>query len=117
MALLYADENVDHQVVDRLRTAGHDVLTALDDGRANQGIPDPDVLARATQLGRAVLTGNRHHYHKLHRASPNHAGIITFTDDRDVIGLAGRIDAAISPLDSLDGRLIKIVRPNRPPTP
>jgi hypothetical protein len=116
MAALYADENVPLELVDALRGLGHDVLRAIEDGRANQRIPDPDVLARATQLSRAVLTGNRKHYHRLHRLDPNHAGIITYTDD-DVPSLAGRIDAAISPLDSLDGKLIKIVRPNRPPKP
>jgi hypothetical protein len=75
------------------------------------------VLARATYLGRAVLTGNRYHYHKLHRAVSTHSGIITFTDDRDVSALAARIDAAVAPLDSLAGQLIRIVRPNRPSSP
>ena len=117
MATLYADENVDHRVVDHLRAAGHDVLTALEDGRANQRIPDPDVLVRATALGRAVLTGNRHDYHKLHHRDPNHAGIVTFTDDRDDVALAGRIDAAIAPLPSLASQLVKVIRPTRPPTP
>ena len=116
MASLYADENVDHRLVDRLRAAGHDVLTAVEDGRANQRTPDPDVLARATALRRAVLTGNRYDYHKLHRRDPNHAGIVTYTDDKDIPALAARIDAAISPLPSLAGQLVKIIRPNSPPT-
>ena len=59
MAALYADENVPRALIDALRTLGHDVLTAYDDGRANQGILDADVLARAVQLGRAVLTNDR----------------------------------------------------------
>ena len=117
MASLYADEKVDRRLVDRLRAAGHDILTAKEDGRANQQIPDPDVLARAKQLGRTVLTGNRRHYHKLHRRDPNHAGIVTFTDDRDLAALAARIDAAISSLPTLAGQLVKVIRPNRPPTP
>ena len=116
MASLYADENVDRRVVDHLRAAGHDVLSALEDGRANQGIPDADVLARATQLGRAVLTGDRSDYHKLHRHDPNHAGIVTYTRDRDLPALAARIDAAILPLPSLAGQLVRITRPSRPPT-
>jgi hypothetical protein len=52
MASLYADENFPFPVVVRLRALGHDVLTALEDGRAGQKIPDPDVLARATELER-----------------------------------------------------------------
>jgi hypothetical protein len=117
VASLYTDENVDRAIVVLLRAAGHNVLTAHEDGRANQRIPDPDVLARATHLGRAVVTGNRHDYHKLHRRNQTHAGIITFTDDHDRPALASRIDAAISPLPSLAGRLVKVVRPNPPPTP
>lgn len=114
MAALYADENVSHDLVDALRALGHDVLTAQADGRAHQKIPDPFVLARATQLGRAVLTNNRWDYHKLHRHQPIHAGIVTYTDD-DFQPLAGRIHAAVSPLPSLVGQLVRVVRPNPPP--
>ena len=74
MASLYADENVPLPLVGALRALGHDVLTALDDGRANQGIGDQEVLDRATALGRAVLTNNRKDFHRLHRHRPNHAG-------------------------------------------
>ncbi|MBX9626903.1 MAG: DUF5615 family PIN-like protein [Gemmataceae bacterium] len=117
MAALYADENVRIELVVALRALGHDVLTALADGRANQGIPDPLVLARATALGRAVLTGNRRDYHRLHRRQPNHAGIVTFTRDDDIQPLADRIHAAVSPLPSLAGLLMRVVRPNPPPAP
>jgi hypothetical protein len=41
MAKLYSDENFDYPVVAELRRLGHDVLTA------QQGIPDPTVLAFA----------------------------------------------------------------------
>ncbi|MBO0696897.1 MAG: DUF5615 family PIN-like protein, partial [Zavarzinella sp.] len=40
MAALYADENFPGPVVVALRAAGHDVLTARADGRANLGIGD-----------------------------------------------------------------------------
>jgi len=33
MALLYADENFDRRVVERLRQLGHDVLTVQEAGR------------------------------------------------------------------------------------
>jgi len=61
MAALFADENVNRGLVDALRSLGHDVLTAHQAGRANQKIPDPDQLAHATMLGRAVVTNNRRH--------------------------------------------------------
>ena len=118
MASFYADENVPFPLVDALRALGHDILTALADGRANQGIGDPDVLDRATALGLAVLTNNRLHFHRLHRHQPTHAGIVTFTDD-DFQPLAERIDAAVTAVPTLAGRLVRVVRPNRPtpPTP
>ena len=47
---LYADENFPLRVVEELRRLGHDVLTALEDGRANQSITDNDLLARATEV-------------------------------------------------------------------
>lgn len=114
MADMYADENVSRKVVVVLRAAGHDILTALEDGRANQRIDDPDVLARATELGRAVLTSNRLDYHRLHRADSSHAGILTYTEDKDEAGLATRIHTAIAALPSLAGRLVRVVRPNPP---
>jgi hypothetical protein len=114
MAQLYADENFPGPIVRRLRTLGHDVLTAHEDGKANQKIPDPDVLARATALGRAVLTDDRDDYHRLHAADPNHGGIITCTHDPDFSAVADRIHAAIAGLPSLAGQLIRIVRPSNP---
>jgi hypothetical protein len=111
MALLFADENVPFALVTNLRNFGHDVLTALAAGRANQRIPDPDVLAYAMSLGRAVLTNNRRHYHQLHRHVPNHAGIITFTDDPDTQALAKRIQDAVTAAQTLTGVLIRIIKP------
>src|SRR5688572_13230849 len=104
MAILYADENYPYPVVVLLRGLGHDILTAHADGRAGLGIDDPDVLARATQLGRAVLTEDRKDYHRLHRRDPNHAGIITCTRDNDWLALALRIHAAIIAFSDLHGR-------------
>ena len=110
MALLYADEDFPHPVADALRALGHDVLTALAAGQANQKIPDKRVLAHATSLDRAVVTHNRRDYIRLHRASTQHAGIIVCTHDSDTDGLAQRIDAALTKLPDLHGKLIRITR-------
>ncbi|MEG5040443.1 MULTISPECIES: DUF5615 family PIN-like protein [unclassified Microcoleus] len=71
MARLYADEQYPYPVVELLRALGHDVLTVQEAGRANQKIPDPDVLA-----------------------------------------FANRINAAITAEESLQGKLIPVVRPS-----
>jgi hypothetical protein len=113
MALLYADEDFPHPAAAALRLLGHDVLTALDDGRANQKIPDHEVLAHATALNRAVLTHNRRDYIRLHRTSSQHAGIIVCTHDADGDGLAQRIDAALTKVTDLHGQLIRVTRSER----
>jgi uncharacterized protein with PIN domain len=112
MVAFYADENVQYVLADELRLLGHDVLTAGEDGRAGQGIEDEDVLARAIELDRTVITNDRDDYRRLHRMFPNHSGIVTYTKDSDIPALAARIDAAIAVLPSLHGQLVKIIRPN-----
>ena len=107
----YADEDFAFPVVERLRQLGHDVLTAQKDGRTST--PDPDILARAHLLGRAVLTFNRRHFERLHRQGTDHSGIISATHDKDFDSLADRISAALAGLSP--GRWC--IRVNRPPPP
>jgi len=113
VARFYADENFPRQVVDALRALGHDVLTVNESGRANQRIPDPEVLAFASQLERALLTINRRQFIHLHEIYPDHAGLIVCTQDMDTEGQATRIHEAVLPFASLQGQLIRV---NRPPT-
>src|SRR5262245_33076635 len=117
MTALYADENVARHLVQALASLGHDVLTAKVDGRANQNVPDADVLARATALGRTVLTNNRWDYVRLHRQTSAHAGIIVYTEDPDYPALASRVHAALAPLPSPANQLVRVYRPARPPVP
>jgi predicted nuclease of predicted toxin-antitoxin system len=115
MAAFYMDENVPSELSEAVRALGHDVFTVQADGRASQGIDDPDVLVRAIELGRAIITNDRRDYHRLHRTQPNHAGIITYTNDPDRDALALRIHAAVSAYADLAGVLIRVVCPNPPP--
>jgi hypothetical protein len=117
MAQLYADEDFPFPVVQRLRQLGHNVVTALEAGQANQAIEDADQLAFATSLARAILTRNRRHFISLHKRSPNHAGIISITDDPDFDGQGGRIDAAIHAQGALPGQHVRVNRPSRSLTP
>jgi len=88
------------------------VLTAFDDGKANQAIADEDVLARAAELERAVLTLNRRDFRLLHRLNPNHHGIIICTEDADRIGQAKRISDKLGESADLQNQLVKIYRPD-----
>jgi len=108
---IYADENFPFRTITELRWLGHDVLTALGDDKANQAISDTDVLARAAELGRVVLTLNRKDFKRLHQQNPNHAGIIICTEDADRIGQARRISEKISGLENLNNQIVRVYRP------
>jgi Domain of unknown function (DUF5615) len=108
---LYADENFPLPVVEELRRLGHDVLTMYEDGRANQSIPDNEVLALATEKQRALLTTNRRHFIRLHRQSNEHGGIIACTFDPDFMGQARRIAEAIETMLTPASQLIRVYRP------
>ncbi len=55
MALsLYMDHNVSRAITDSVRVRGVDVLTAFEDGAHE--LPDPELLDRATTLGRILFT-------------------------------------------------------------
>lgn len=101
-------------VITALRNAGHDVLTAREDSRADQKILDPEVLVRATELGRAVLTHNRCDFIRLHRSFPAHAGIIVCTEDLNFPALADRIHVAITATPDLARQLLRVNRPSSP---
>ena len=107
--LLYTDEDFSFPVTLELRLLGHDVVTAQEDGRTST--LDPDILARAHTLGRAVLTYNRRHFERLHRQGAAHNGILSATHDSDFPRLAGRIHAILAGLSP--GRWC--LRVNRPP--
>jgi hypothetical protein len=110
MARLYSNENFPLPVVSALRNLGHDVLTVVETGKAEQAWPDESVLEYACHDDRALLTFNRKHFIHLHRVRPNHAGIIACTVDVDFPGLAARIHAAIEDAGELNRQLIRVTR-------
>ena len=108
---LYADENFPLRVVEELRRLGHDVITTFEDGRANQSITDRELLERATEIGRTILTLNRLDFKRLHVQLPEHAGIIICTEDPDRACQAQRISESIRAVERLAGQLIRVYRP------
>jgi hypothetical protein len=113
MRLFYADENFPLAVVIELRRLGNDVLTAFEDGRANRGIEDAEVLRRAVKLNRAVLTINRIDFKKLHQSNSNHSGIVICTFDGDFVGQARRIHDTCGELPEIKKELVRIYRPSK----
>lgn len=115
MARLYSNENFPRRVVEELRILGHDVLTSFEAGRANQKVPDDQVLAFAAEQRRAVLTLNRFDFIRLHRDTRGtHAGIIVCTrDDADAAAFARRIHSTIAGTGDMQGQLIRVLRPSQ----
>ena len=111
MAKLYANENFPLPVVEQLRELGHDVLTTMEAAKANQAIPDDEVLDFAATQNRAILTLNRKHFVRLHQSGISHAGIIACSFDPKFAAQAERIDAELRAIGDLHQRLIRINRP------
>lgn len=111
MAALYSNENFPLPAVEELRRLGHDVLTVLEAGKAEQAVPDEEVLAFATSVGRIVLTLNRKHFIRLHREQPTHAGIIVCTFDPNFEQQALRIHEALQKTPDMSGQLLRVNRP------
>ncbi len=111
--LLYADEDFSLRAVEELRRLGHDVVAARDDGML--GRPDEAILARATALGRVVLTHNRDDYNRLHRSGAVHTGILSTSHNRDYIALASLVHAALAGKEPGHWNLL-VNKPSRPPS-
>lgn len=111
MAAIYSNENIPLGLVEALRVLGHDVLTSYDAGKANQRVPDGEVLRFATEQGRCVLTFNRRDFRHLHHSvSGRHAGIIACTVDANYASQAQRIHDAIQGFAHLAGEHIRVNR-------
>jgi predicted nuclease of predicted toxin-antitoxin system len=87
MVRLYLDENVHGDVARGLARRGVDVLTAQADGR--DATPDPEVLDRATELGRVLFSQDEDLLAEAHRrqdAGIPFAGVVYTHQDRLSVG-------------------------------
>lgn len=112
MVRFYTDKQFLFQVVELLRNFGYDVLTVQEAGNANQRIPDAQVLMFAISQERSILTVNRIDFIRLHRRDDNHFGIVVCTNNRNWEQFAERIDGTVRAEESLQGKLIRVVRPS-----
>jgi Domain of unknown function (DUF5615) len=112
MVKLYSNENFPLEIVRQLRKLEYDVLTSYEAGQANQGIPDDEVLAFATQDQRILITLNRDDFIALHHSGISHAGIIICKDDRDYLGQAQILHTCLSQNPDGTNRLIRIKKQN-----
>lgn len=110
MASFYTNENFPIRVTQYLREMGHDVLTSHEAGKANQRIPDEEVLAFAAEAGRILLTLNRRDFIDLHNKSAQHAGIIVCTQSPDLLQQAEQIHKAVTETGNIKGILMRVNR-------
>jgi uncharacterized protein with PIN domain len=110
MASFYTNENFPIKIARYLRQMGHDVLTSHEAGKANQCIPDEEVLAFASESGRILLTLNRWDFIVLHTKSSQHAGIVVCTQNPDLLQQAEQIDTAVAEAGNMQGILIRVNR-------
>ncbi len=110
MASFYTNENYPVEIARYLRKMGHDVLTSYEAGKANQRIPDNEVLGFASQSGRSMLTLNRRDFIAIHEKTAEHAGIIVCTHNPNAREQAEQIDALVQEMGNLAGKLIRANR-------
>jgi uncharacterized protein with PIN domain len=107
-ARLYLDEDVLPELARLLRAAGHDAVSAHEEGAL--GISDEEQLVRATGQGRALVSFNYRHFIRLAREwskeGREHAGIVVSFRQYRRRQLGELRRAVIRFLDSVDeGRL------------
>lgn len=71
--MFLADENVDREIVERLRTDGHDVAWVAE---MDSGLTDDDVLAAANESGRVVVTADKDFGELVFRQRRASAGVL-----------------------------------------
>ncbi|NCQ69207.1 MAG: hypothetical protein GPJ27_08385 [Microcystis aeruginosa L111-01] len=112
MVKLYADEPFPLPVIRILRSLGYDILTVQEAGKAEQKIPDSEVLHYAISLNRAVLTMNRRDFIRLHAQTSQHQGIVICRSSINWEKIAQAIDNHLSQFETIEGQLIRIKLPN-----
>ncbi len=69
------------------------------------------MLAFAISQERSILTINRDDFIRLHRRNSKHFGIVVCTNNRNWEQFAARINEAVTAEGTLQGKLIRVVRP------
>ena len=110
MPSFYTNENFPIKVAEYLREMGHDVLTSQEARKANQRIPDEDVLKFATESERILLTLNRWDFIVLHNQSNKHVGIVVCTQNSDLFQQAQQIDKSVRESGNMKGVLLRVNR-------
>lgn len=89
-----ADEGVERQIVDRLRSTGHDVHYTAESSPASS---DDELLRLANDRGALLLTADKDFGELVFRMRRIHAGVVLLRLAGLSIDVAGRSDARFAP--------------------
>lgn len=97
------DEMLPHAIAEQLRRRGHDVVAATEDPDRYSSIPDDEVLSRAQEDRRAVVTDNLADFVPLasayERGGERYYGVIYATRNRFDRSEPGTVGALVRALD------------------
>jgi predicted nuclease of predicted toxin-antitoxin system len=117
--MLVDEDSQSRILVKLLRNAGHDVMTVNEAGLSGQ--PDSEVFNYARQEGRLVLTQNYDDFQQLHKAHPEHPGILVVYKDADesknmsykaIVKAIANLEALEAVMTSLTNQFISLNRWN-----
>ena len=111
MTRLFADENIPPRIVQGLQNHGVDIITTTDAQLDNRKTSDPDILAYASGVGRAVITFDRGDYKKLHQQSNAHSGIILLKQNMPLPMLIEKVAALALSQADLSGKVHRVIQP------
>jgi predicted nuclease of predicted toxin-antitoxin system len=105
--LLLADENIQGELVQWLRTAGHDVLYAAESRRQT---PDDELLSIARTEGRVILTDDLDFGELVYRQRlASHGVLLLRLNDMPVVDRIDRISTVWSIVESnMPGRFVVV---------
>ena len=106
MTDLYADEDTNRAIVDRLSSEGHNITTAQEAG--NEALSDQEQLAYAHENNVPIITHNRIDFIKLHQSGQEHSGIFSLTRNMTNEQAATRTHDAISNIPDMTNTHVRI---------
>ena len=102
---LYLDEDITPLLARLMRERGHDVISCRDIGAT--GIPDDELLERATDLGRGILSSNYGDFIRLSRECVRddraHGGILISYHQIDIATINDDVEAVSRFMTEIDG--------------
>jgi predicted nuclease of predicted toxin-antitoxin system len=107
----FADENVSRLVIERVRSGGHDVVSAAE---TRSGAPDQDILGAADAEDRILITEDRDFGEMVIRQRVGSRGVMPLELDRlsNAMEAAAVAEVVLTHADKLAGNLV-VIEPGR----